>query len=337
MTGPHDKAWTETDIYGSTLPDDVAYPPSRPVLRDSPFYLPNIIAAIIASVGIVVGAVGTWASLNAFTVGGLEFKPWGTVVLALGAAAAVALFVQLNLGRTSFDLRWSIPLCWGVLVAAVACLAIALVQIVKIRSFGADYEDEVLTQVGWGLRLGAICAGVLCVTAPIVASQIAKAADAQAGAGSSVWTSGWRWAALAGSAGILVVSLFNAYNPTRINVNSSDTPTATTVTAPPVTSVVTDPEQHTSAGRPNVLPADATPCPATFANTEFSSSAVGTSVTSCAFAEAVRSAYINNPGRNRSKTIDALSPITKRSYTMSCVGNQVVRCIGGDHAVVYVY
>lgn len=74
----------------------------------------------------------------------------GTATLILGAVSAIALFVQLNLGRTNFDLRWSVPLCWSVLVAAVACIAIALVQIVKIRSFGTDYEDEILTQVGWG-------------------------------------------------------------------------------------------------------------------------------------------------------------------------------------------
>jgi hypothetical protein len=60
-------------------------------------------------------------------------------------------------------------------------------------------------------------------------------------------------------------------------------------------------------------------------------------VTSCAFAESVRRAYINNSGRNRSVTIEAVSPATKLSYTMSCTGDQVVRCAGGNNAVVYIY
>jgi hypothetical protein len=296
----------------------------------------NLIAAIVASIGIVVGSVGTWASLNALNGGGLEFRPWGTMTLVLGAACAIALFVQLNLGRTNFNLRWSVPVCWAVLVAAVGCLAIALVQIVKIRSVGEDYEDVFLTQVGWGLWLVAICAGTLCVTAPIVAGQIAKAAEAQAGSAPSTWTPGWRWAAVAASAAILVVALFNAYHPTRVDIHTADTATET-VTAPPVTVAATDPERHTSGSGSNVLPADATPCPTTFSDSEFASSAVGTSVTSCAFAESVRRAYINNSGRNRSVTIEAVSPATNLSYTMSCTGDQVVRCTGGNNAVVYIY
>jgi hypothetical protein len=333
MAGPYDEGQT-----GAPSPDGgVVYPLNRPPLRDSPFYLPNLIAAIVASVGIVVGSVGTWASLNSLSGGGLDFKPWGTVTLVLGAAAAITLFVQANLGRTTFNLRWSVPVCWAVLVAAVGCIAIALVQIVRIRSVGEDYQDVFLTQVGWGLWFVAICAVVLAVTAPIVSGQIAKAAEAQSGAGSSAWTPGWRWAAIAASAGILVVALFNAYNPTRVDIYTADTATQT-VTAPPVTVAAADPERHTSP-RPSrdTLPADATPCRTTFFDSEFASSAIGTSVTSCAFAESVRRAYINSPGRNRSVTIQAASPITKLSYTMSCIGDQVVRCTGGDEAVVYIY
>jgi hypothetical protein len=194
-----------------------------------------------------------------------------------------------------------------------------------------------LTQVGWGLWLVAICAVALGITAPIVAGQIAKAAEAQGADGPSAWTSGWRWAAIVASAGILVVALFNAYKPTRVDIHTADTATET-VTAPPVTVAATDPERHsTTMPGPNVLPADATPCPTTFSDSEFASSAVGTSVTSCAFAESVRRAYINNAGRNRPVTVAATSPVTKRSYTMSCVGGQVVRCTGGDNAVVYIY
>ncbi|MCV7108564.1 hypothetical protein [Mycolicibacterium chitae] len=334
MTGPGDDSWTDADIYRDSQPG-VPYPP-RPLLQDSPFYGPNLIAAIVCAVGIVIGSVGTWASLNSLSAGGLEFKPWGTATLILGAVSAIALFVQLNLGRTNFDLRWSVPLCWSVLVAAVACIAIALVQIVKIRSFGTDYEDEILTQVGWGLWLVVICAGVLGITAPIVAGQIAKAAEAQAGGALTAWVPGWRWGAVATSAAILIVALFFAYNPTRVDVNISQS-TTETVTAPPVTVAQAEPERAFGGGGSRVLPADATPCPSTFVDAEFSSSAVGTSVTSCAFAESVRRAYIGNPGRDRPVVIHATSPVTKLSYRMSCTAGPVVQCTGGNDAVVYVY
>lgn len=340
MTGPHDEAWTETDIYRSSMATGgtETYPVAGPPLGDSPFYLPNLIAAIVASVGIVVGSVGTWASLDTLSSGGLEFHPWGPVTLALGAASAIALFVQLNLGRTNFNLRWSVPLCWAVLVAAVGCLAVALVQIVRIRSVGEDLGDGFLTQVGWGLWLIAICAGVLAVVTPIVAGQVSRAAEAQAPPGLSGWTPGWRWAGIAASAAILVVAVFNAYNPTRFEAGSTNTTTATaTVTAQPSTVIVSDPEQHNSGAGGQVLPADATPCAATFSDGEFSSSAIGSSVTSCGFAEAVRRSYLNNPWRNRPVAIQAVSPVTRTTYAMSCTGSRIVRCTGGNNAVVYLY
>ena len=91
-------------------------------------------------VGIVVGSVGTWASASTVGVnlsaGGPDIEPWGLITLILGGASAVALFIQLNRGRTSFSLRWAVPLCWAVLIAAVASLAIALVRIViRVRLF----------------------------------------------------------------------------------------------------------------------------------------------------------------------------------------------------------
>ncbi len=328
--------WTETNIYGSG--PGVAYPLSRPLLHDSAFYLPNLLAAIVASAGIVIGSVGTWASVDVLSGGGLEVQqPWGTVVLTLGIASAIALFVQANIGRTNMSLRWSVPMAWAILIAGVACLAIALVQIVKIRSLGEDYKNAHLTQVGWGLWLVAISSGILCATAPIVAAQVAKAAEAQRGIGTSgAWAPGWRWAAIVVSAGILVVALFNAYNPTRVSVNVSES-TTRTVTAPPVTREVAVPERRTGAPASGVLPADATPCPTTFANSEFQSSAVGTRNTSCAFAEAVRRAYVSNSSRNRPVLVQAASPVTNLTYTMNCTGGAVVRCAGGNSAVVYLY
>jgi hypothetical protein len=335
---------TEFNIYGEggqspAGPRD--YPPSQPPLGASPYYLPNLIAAIVACIGIVVGSIGTWASLFAVGFSGIRFEPWGTVALALGAASAIALFVQLNIGRTLSSLRWSVPLCWAVLVAGVGCLAIALVNIVKIRSVGEDIDELVLTQVGWGLWLMAICAVVLVVTAPIVAGQITKAAEAQAVAAPNTWGPVWRWVAVIASAGILIIALYNAYTPTRVNIQAGETETQTatqTVTAPPVTIAQSDPEGHTTPDfGSNVLPADATPCPINFSDSEFGASAVGTKVTSCAFAEAVRYRYVNNSVRNGRVALDVVSPVTHRAYTMSCTGGRLVQCVGGDSAVVYIY
>jgi heat shock protein HslJ len=53
--------------------------------------------------------------------------------------------------------------------------------------------------------------------------------------------------------------------------------------------------------------------------------------TTCAFAEDVRSAYDDNgPG-----TVIAYSPVTNRTYAMSCSTGDAVVCTGGDNASVY--
>lgn len=329
--------WTNPNIYAAGAPQGqlLDYPVGRPPLRDSPFYLPNMIAAIVASVGIIVGAVGSWASVLAVSLGGLEVKPWGMATLVLGAASVIALFVLVNLSRTNFNLRWAVPVCWAVLLAAVGCLSIGLVEVVRIQSVGAQYDSELLTQVGWGLWLVVICAAILCITAPVVAAQTAKAAEAQASSSSSAtWTSSWRWTAIGGSAVILIVALFNGYKPTRVEINVNADSTRT-VTASPTTVTATDPERHGTGAA--AVPADATPCPTKFANREFPTSAVGTGVTSCAFAEEVRSAYISNPARDRPVILDVYSPITGQTYMMTCTGGQVVRCTGGNNAVVYLH
>jgi hypothetical protein len=54
--------------------------------------------------------------------------------------------------------------------------------------------------------------------------------------------------------------------------------------------------------------------------------------TSCAFAERVRAAYRQSgPGR-----VSAYSPVTHRTYLMTCVAGAPVVCTGGDHASVII-
>lgn len=69
----------------------------------------------------------------------------------------------------------------------------------------------------------------------------------------------------------------------------------------------------------------------------YSRAAVGSSVTSCEFANSVRSRYVGSGGSGGSMVVNAYSPVTGRTYTMSCSGGSVVTCTGGNNAVVHLY
>jgi serine/threonine-protein kinase len=117
-------------------------------------------------------------------------------------------------------------------------------------------------------------------------------------------------------------------------MDAAPAPTATeTVTAQPRTITAAAPTQIPSV----TVPADATPCASSFSDAEFETSAIGTSVTSCPFAEAVRYQYLRRGVRNAPIVLDVISPVTHKSYSMACSGGQVVRCFGGNDAVVYLY
>lgn len=141
----------------------------------------------------------------------------------------------------------------------------------------------------------------------------------------------WRWAVAAAAVAILIAAVFYALKPAQ---------TATTTVSETVT-VTASPEAQQDRPVANssdgVVPVGATPCPITFDSSEFESSALGTSTTSCAFAEAVRRAYIDNPVRNGSTVVEAFSPVTGLNYKMSCSGDAVVRCTGGRNADIYIY
>ena len=57
------------------------------------------------------------------------------------------------------------------------------------------------------------------------------------------------------------------------------------------------------------------------------------SVTTCPFARNVRDAYEGSGGDSR---IEVYSPVTSRTYTMSCTGGVPTVCRGGSGAVVYI-
>lgn len=85
------------------------------------------------------------------------------------------------------------------------------------------------------------------------------------------------------------------------------------------------------------VPPYSTPCPTVFSNAEFATSAVGSGATSCEFAEAVRFQYVSQPQRGTTVTLDANSPVTGQTYSMTCTGDRVVTCTGGNNAIIYLY
>jgi hypothetical protein len=334
-------------------PPPLDYPPLPQPLSAAPFYLPNVIAAIVASVGIVVGSIGLWASVQlptgTATFGGMDFRGnWGLVTLILGVVSAIALFALVNWGRTTVSLRWAVPLAWAVLVGGVGSLAIALVNIAFVTSVSSFSEVYFginhLAQVGWGLWLVAICSGLLCVTAAIVAVQVGNASQDHRLPSQAAWAGAWRWAAIIASAVILVCAIVNAYRPLMIGNGSSDQATATqtvTVAPSPSTStvVIAAPRiQPPTASAPDAtVPPDATHCSSNPVNVPLDNSAAGSDVTSCPFAEEVRDQYLRQGSRAATVTVNVFSPVTSQSYVITCTGNHVVICTGGNNAVVYLY
>ncbi|WP_075724161.1 hypothetical protein [Corynebacterium aquilae] len=61
--------------------------------------------------------------------------------------------------------------------------------------------------------------------------------------------------------------------------------------------------------------------------------------TSAAFAESVRQQFVDQwvKDGNTNVTVNAYSPVTGATYTMSCSGTDVVHCSGGNDAHVYIY
>lgn len=160
------------------------------------------------------------------------------------------------------------------------------------------------------------------------------------------------WGAFAGSlvassvAPIIVVAmLFGAPLPfgtttTRTSAEATYAPPAPSTTSYPVATYrpSTYPPTTTppTTRPPASFPAGAQACPATNGPVGgLSQSAAGSDVTSCPFAESVRQAYGSQPVRDAVVTIQAYSPVTEKSYAMTCSGSGLVSCTGGTNAVVY--
>lgn len=112
--------------------------------------------------------------------------------------------------------------------------------------------------------------------------------------------------------------------------------TASSTTSTTATTATTS----TTSTTPVKLPEGAHACPTTAGPAGgLSQSAAGSPATSCQFAEQVRLAYgASGPTGPAPRQVNAISPVTGQSYTMTCSADGgLVVCSGGDDAVVYLY
>ncbi|CAM2962066.1 hypothetical protein [Mycobacterium intermedium] len=96
----------------------------------------------------------------------------------------------------------------------------------------------------------------------------------------------------------------------------------------------------TSATTPVSLPPGANTCPTSDEPVSgLTHAAVGSTATTCAFAERVRQAYgAGGPPTSAPRQVYAESPVTGQQYSMTCIPNgSLVVCNGGNDAVVYLY
>lgn len=126
--------------------------------------------------------------------------------------------------------------------------------------------------------------------------------------------------------------------PTVTPVPATTVPSATTEPTPTISPTRTAmPTPTTQPPEPPAeFPVGATPCAITYgAEGGYRAAAVGNTQTSCPFAEEVRLAYGRQPVRDRAVAVDAYSPVTGVTYTMTCQPGRLVTCSGGNNAVVY--
>ncbi len=117
---------------------------------------------------------------------------------------------------------------------------------------------------------------------------------------------------------------------------AADLAGATSSTTSPSDSGSSSPSSSSSSSSSASPPAGATHC-AGGANAG-RRAATGNDVTSCEFALNVRDAWVASGSDGSSPTkLQVNSPVTKKNYTMTCSGDPLVTCRGGNGALVYLY
>lgn len=168
----------------TTTPSAAPLPPD-PIVRPeqvkaSPFYWPNLIAALIASIAIAVGSIGPWAAFMGMTKSAMGGD--GNITLTLGIVAALALFALLNFGRTEVRSKRMVALGVVAAVAGVVAFVIALVDAKDLASRSTEFMGSTIgPDIGWGLWMILIGGPVLAVTSAIVVKQVRAMAKGGAG------------------------------------------------------------------------------------------------------------------------------------------------------------
>lgn len=153
--------------------------PSPPPLRAAAPYLPNVIAAIAASAGVIVGSVGPWGSCARIAANSAAGPWWqGITTGAGGAVAGIALSTLLVRGRSGPGTRWLAPLAWLASFAGLVCFLVAIISVVDATSTSRQLAGMT---VGWGAWLVAISAVVLCATASVAGAQVGLTGGSRAG------------------------------------------------------------------------------------------------------------------------------------------------------------
>ena len=130
-------------------------------LDASPYYLPNLVAAMVASVGVVVGSVGPWATVaELLTKNGAWLH--GTITLVLGAVAGITSFIVLNRARAGVSPRSLLVLAWVAPIAGLICLVIAVIDIHQVATAGESGPNRLGPMDGHDLLGGAVYHGSSC-------------------------------------------------------------------------------------------------------------------------------------------------------------------------------
>ena len=133
-------------------------------IKGSAFFMPNIVAAMLASIGVIIGGFGPWVTVLGFSrsaVGGD-----GTAASVLGGIALIALFTVFNLART--EVMSGLLVFLALIAALLGGLACA-VAVLDINTLVADGSVEIFQrtigpEIGWGLWAVTISSVVLTVT-----------------------------------------------------------------------------------------------------------------------------------------------------------------------------
>ncbi len=130
--------------------------------------------------------------------------------------------------------------------------------------------------------------------------------------------------------------------PRPTAVAPGPTPTASTANTPTPTRTRTT---ATATPRPTATPPaypDVTARPgaklcAPSGSGPYSGVATGNASTSCAFALNVRAAYVGAGVNGATRTVQASSPVTGKTYTVVCSGDQPAVCTGGNNGYVLLF